>query len=85
MRTLSDVVQPIVVVAAVEQPLPQFRKDVAVAYDRTPDCGPLKGIAAGLDVLADRADAAFVCGAMRRSCVRKLCGYFVNCSANLTA
>ncbi len=77
VRTLSDVVQPVVVVAAVEQPLPQFPKDVVVAYDRTPDCGPLEGIAAGLDAIADRTDAAFVCGCdaalLCEEVVRHLC------------
>jgi len=62
VRLLGEVVEPIVVVAAADQPLPPLPPMVDVARDRCPDRGPLEGMAVGLARLADRADAAFVTG-----------------------
>ncbi len=60
VRLLADVVEPMVVVAAADQSLPDLPAEVLVARDRRKDCGPLEGLAVGLQALADRAEAAFV-------------------------
>lgn len=60
VRLLSQVVTPIVVVAAVGQELPPLPPDVTIARDAAPDRGPLQGIAAGLSELDMRAEIAFV-------------------------
>ena len=49
---LQTVVEPVAVVAAVEQPLPRLRGPVLVTRDSAPNLGPLAGIAAGLEALA---------------------------------
>jgi len=59
-RILGEVVCPIVVVAARDQPLPPLSDDVLVAADEFESLGPLAGIATGLAALRDRAEAAFV-------------------------
>lgn len=53
---------PIVVVRAATQELPALPAAVEVTQDERPARGPLQGIAAGLAVVGDRADAVFVCG-----------------------
>lgn len=59
-RISSDVpIDQMVCVAAAEQPLPSLPTGVRVIRDRTPDCGPLEGLAAGLSALAD-SRAVFV-------------------------
>ena len=42
VRVLSEVVSPIVVVAAVDQELPPLPSDVIVTRDKQPDLGPLR-------------------------------------------
>ena len=59
-RILSEVVSPIVVVAAADQEIPDLQDDVSIVRDEYESLGPLAGIATGLDALRDRADAAFV-------------------------
>ncbi len=59
---LGEVVEPIVVVAASGQPLPDLPKDVLVTQDRREGRGPLEGLAAGLAAIASVADAAYVTG-----------------------
>ena len=59
-RILSEVVSPIVVVAAADQELPELPGDVSIVRDEYDSLGPLAGIATGLDALRDRVDAAFV-------------------------
>ena len=59
-RILSEVVSPIVVVAAADQELPDLPDDVCIVRDEYESLGPLAGIATGLDALRDRVDAAFV-------------------------
>lgn len=59
---LSAACNPIVVVAAADQPLPDLPADIAVARDERPQRGPLEGLIAGLEALAglDRPpDAAY--------------------------
>lgn len=62
VRLLSTVVDPLIVVAAAGQELPELPREVMVARDRRQNRGPLEGLAAGLLSLGERADAAFVTG-----------------------
>ena len=62
VRLVAEAVEPVVVVAAVGQELPELPGQVALVHDRQPDRGPLEGVAVGLSMLADRAEAAFVTG-----------------------
>jgi len=61
VRLLGEAVEPVVVVAAAGQELPELPGDVAVLRDREEDRGPLEGIAVGLAAVRARgAEAAFV-------------------------
>jgi len=60
VRILSDVVAPIVVVAAVDQELPQLPPSVIVTRDEHQGRGPLEGLRAGLKALPSSIDAAYV-------------------------
>jgi molybdenum cofactor guanylyltransferase len=60
VRLLSDVVSPIVVVAALDQELPELPHDVVVTRDEHEGRGPLEGLRAGLKALPASADAAYV-------------------------
>lgn len=60
VRVLSEVVSPIVVVAAADQELPALPSEVRVARDRHADRGPLEGIAVGLACVRDEAARAYV-------------------------
>lgn len=55
VRQISEVVRPIVVVAAVGQRLPALPDEVLIACDEQPDCGPLEGLRAGLRELAQQS------------------------------
>jgi molybdopterin-guanine dinucleotide biosynthesis protein A len=59
-RILTEVVSPIVVVAAADQELPALPTEVLVVRDEYNSLGPLAGIATGLDALQNEADAAFI-------------------------
>ena len=60
VRLLGEVVDPIVVVAAPGQELPELPPAAGVVRDRRPDRGPLEGLAVGLQAIAGRAEAAYV-------------------------
>src|SRR5256885_6862977 len=60
VRILSDVVSPIVVVAAPDQELPALPDSVLVERDEEKGRGPLQGLAAGLTALEGRADAGYL-------------------------
>jgi molybdopterin-guanine dinucleotide biosynthesis protein A len=60
VRLLTDVVSPIVVVAAVDQPLPELSRQVIVTRDEQEGRGPLEGLRAGLKALPAHVDAAYV-------------------------
>ncbi|APR83474.1 Molybdopterin-guanine dinucleotide biosynthesis protein MobA [Minicystis rosea] len=60
VRVVSEVAAPVVVVAALGQALPPLPNDVTIVRDAVEGRGPLQGIAAGLEALAERAHAAFV-------------------------
>jgi len=53
-------VEPVVVVAAPEQDLPQLPADVVLVRDEEKGRGPLQGLSAGLHALIGRCDAAYV-------------------------
>ena len=60
LRLLGPVVDPLVVVAARNQELPDLPSQVQVIYDEAPDQGPLQGICAGLGALQGLAEAAYI-------------------------
>ena len=60
VRLLNGVVQPIVVVAAVDQMLPPLPPDVIVTRDEHEERGPLEGLRAGLKALPADVEAAYV-------------------------
>src|SRR5262245_22780819 len=59
VRILSDVVSPIVVVAAKGQDVPDLPAGVEIARDEHEALGPLAGLAVGLAALGDRVEAAY--------------------------
>src|SRR5262249_16602772 len=60
VRLLAEVVSPIVVVAAPGQDIPSLPAEIAIVRDAKGGRGPLQGLAAGLEALCGRADAAYV-------------------------
>ena len=60
VRVLGEVVDPIVVVAAADQELPELPPSVQVVRDDREYLGPLNGLGAGLAALAGRADVAYL-------------------------
>jgi molybdenum cofactor guanylyltransferase len=60
VRLLGTVVDPIIVVAAREQALPELPGRVIVALDEREQRGPLEGLRAGLKALPNFVDAAYV-------------------------
>jgi molybdopterin-guanine dinucleotide biosynthesis protein A len=59
VRILSGVVSPIVVVAAIDQTVPELPAEVEVLRDEDDSLGPLAGLAVGLAALTGRARAAY--------------------------
>lgn len=78
VRILSEVVSPIVVVAAKDQELPTLSADIFVARDEHEALGPLAGLAAGLAALRGKTTAAYAssCDAplLKPEFVRKIAG-----------
>ena len=60
VRLLSQVVTPIVAVAAVDQVLPELPADVIITRDEREARGPLEGLRAGLKALPEHVEAAYV-------------------------
>ena len=60
VRLLSQVVAPIVAVAAADQVLPELPADVIVTRDEQEGRGPLEGLRAGLKALPAHVEAAYV-------------------------
>lgn len=60
VRLLGAVVDPIVIVAARDQALPELAEGVIVTRDEREARGPLEGLRAGLKALPDAAEAAYV-------------------------
>jgi len=59
VRMISDVVSPVVVVAAPGQEIPELPAGTLVTRDEILDQGPLGGLAAGMAALRGRADAVY--------------------------
>jgi molybdopterin-guanine dinucleotide biosynthesis protein A len=59
IRLLGEAVTPIVVVAAPDQEIPSLPSEIVIVHDEEKGRGPLQGLAAGLEALRDRADAAY--------------------------
>jgi len=59
-RILREVVSPIVVVAAPGQDVPPLPVEVAIVRDPEEGRGPLQGLAAGLEALHGRVEAAYL-------------------------
>jgi molybdenum cofactor guanylyltransferase len=62
VRLVSLAAQPVVVVAAPGQLLPELPADVLIAHDQVAGRGPLAGLAAGLAALPDSAELVFAIG-----------------------
>jgi molybdenum cofactor guanylyltransferase len=62
VRLLGTVADPVIVVAAAGQELPELPADVAVVHDPVAGRGPLQGLAAGLDALPDPVDLVYATG-----------------------
>ena len=60
VRLLSEVVRPIVVVAAPDQEVPPLPSEVSIVRDEEKGRGPLQGLLAGLTALDGHADAAYL-------------------------
>lgn len=77
VRVLSEVVSPIVVVAAAGQDLPELPAEIVIARDEYEARGPVGGLAAGFAALRGRADAAFVSACdvplLRPRVVQRIC------------
>src|SRR5690242_617824 len=60
VRIVSEVVSPVVVVAARGQVVPELPREVQMVRDEYEACGPLAGLAVGLAALAGRCAAAYL-------------------------
>ena len=60
VRIVSQAVSPVVVVAALEQELPNLPAGTLVTRDEMPDTGPLGGLASGIAILRDQVDAVYL-------------------------
>lgn len=76
VRLLGEAVAPIVVVAAADQDVPLLPQEIDIIRDPQPARGPLQGLAAGLEALRGRTDAAYVSSCdvpfLRSAFVRRL-------------
>ena len=61
-RILSEVLKPLIVVASRGQSLPDLPEGIEVVYDRQSNCGPLEGLATGLQSIPTNRNSAFVTG-----------------------
>ena len=60
VRVLGGVVGPVVVVAAPGQDVPPLPNGAEIVRDAQDGRGPLQGLVAGLDALADRVEAVYL-------------------------
>ena len=60
VRLLGEVIAPVIVVAAPDQDVPPLPAEVAIVRDEEKGRGPLQGLAAGLQALQGRAEAAYL-------------------------
>src|SRR5260221_8157707 len=63
VRLVATAAEPVAVVAATGQSLPELPPAVAIHYDATKDRGPLEGLATGLTALPPSVEFVFVIGA----------------------
>ncbi len=61
VRTVCDVLEPVIIVAAADQLLPAVDKKAIIVRDCVPENGPLEGLRAGFRALVGLARTAFVC------------------------
>jgi len=59
VRLVGTVAQPVVVVAANDQELPELAPDVAIVRDSVAGRGPLQGLAAGLSAFPDTVELVY--------------------------
>jgi molybdopterin-guanine dinucleotide biosynthesis protein A len=59
VRLAGTVAQPVVVVAAPDQEIPEIPADVTIVRDAIAGRGPLQGLAAGFSALGDSVELAF--------------------------
>ncbi|MGP0062084.1 MAG: molybdenum cofactor guanylyltransferase [Isosphaeraceae bacterium] len=59
VRLVGTVARPVVVVAALDQELPELSTDIAIVRDPIAGRGPLQGLAAGLSALPDSIELAY--------------------------
>jgi molybdopterin-guanine dinucleotide biosynthesis protein A len=82
-RILSEVVSPIVVVAAPQQEVPPLPEGVRVVRDEQEYLGPLAGIGVGLAALTSEVEAAYCSGCdvplLRPEFVRAMIGALGEC------
>jgi molybdopterin-guanine dinucleotide biosynthesis protein A len=62
VRLLSEIVEPVIVVAAPDQEIPPLPGRAELIRDAGGGRGPMEGLAAGLRAHSGRADAAYVTG-----------------------
>jgi molybdopterin-guanine dinucleotide biosynthesis protein A len=60
VRVVSEVVSPVVVVAATGQDLPTLPENTRIVRDEVEGRGPLQGIAAGIQALRGSVDVAYI-------------------------
>src|SRR5262245_42075162 len=60
VRLVSEIVHPVVVVAASDQVLPPLPSDIQIVRDEEKERGPLQGLAAGLTALQGLVEAAYL-------------------------
>jgi molybdopterin-guanine dinucleotide biosynthesis protein A len=77
VRILSEVVFPVVVVAAVGQELPDLPSEVLITRDEREALGPLGGLAAGFSALQGHATAVYATACdvplLKPDVVRRIC------------
>ena len=62
VRLVTTVAQPIIVVAAPGQDLPELPREVAIVRDEISGRGPLEGLVAGLTALDDQVELVYATG-----------------------
>ena len=85
VKTIGQVVTPVVVAAQSEQALPSLPDHVLVVYDSFSGGGPLVGLLAAFDALADQCDAVFVCACDQPLITSEFVKHFVGLLENQQA
>jgi molybdopterin-guanine dinucleotide biosynthesis protein A len=89
VRVLREVVDPVVVVAAPGQDVPDLPPDVHIVRDEVEGKGPLGGLAAGLAALEGKAHAAYLSSCdvplLKPEFVRRIVDEFTDCQCSTAA